>query len=292
MIKKPRYQWSEKEVEFLINHYSDNGLQYCSDKLNISKDIVVSRVQKLGLKVSPLRKLESQRNNSLKYKYPDEKLFLDLNRNDIAYIMGIMWSDGYLNNITLSLESNKNDIDEIKNIFFDLGEWDYKESIEREKRKTLSSISCHYGKILNIFEKYGYKEKSKIKPKFIDKLNNDKLMNYFLRGVIDGDGCFYINKKTNQTQFSLAGSYNQDWDYFTEFLNKLNIKYTIKRKKVKKEGKIHKSSIVRITNRKDIIKLGDYIYIDYEIDKIGLKRKHTKYFDIKCIQQAREFPNK
>jgi hypothetical protein len=108
-------------------------------------------------------------------------------------------------------------------------------------------------------------------------------MNYFLRGVIDGDGCFYINKKTNQTQFSLAGSYNQNWNYFTDILNSLNIKYNIKKSKIKKEGKIHKSSVVRITKRNDIVKLGDFVYVNYEMDKMGLKRKYDKYIITKNL---------
>jgi hypothetical protein len=282
MSRKIRYQWSENEISFLRIYYPDNGLQYCSEKLNISKDVVVSRIQKLGLKVSSLRKLEVQKTNSLKYLYPNEKLFIDLNRKDVAYIMGILWSDGYLNRITLSLEINKNDINNIKNVFFGLGEWDYKENIKRKNRKILSSISCHLGSILSIFENYGYTQKSKNSPNFIEKLNGE-LMNYFLRGVIDGDGCFYINKKTNQTQFSLAGSYNQNWNYFTDILNSLNIKYNIKKSKIKKEGKIHKSSVVRITKRNDIVKLGDFVYVNYEMDKMGLKRKYDKYIITKNL---------
>ena len=103
------------------------------------------------------------------------------------------------------------------------------------------------------------------------------LYKYWYRGLIDGDGCWYINEKNYNYQFSLAGSYKQDWSYFEHLLNKLKIKYSVQRRIQNN----NKSSCIRITNKHGIIKLGNFIYNNYKIDNIGLKRKYDKYKLIK-----------
>jgi hypothetical protein len=75
---------------------------------------------------------------------------------------------------------------------------------------------------------------------------------------------------------SISSSYNQDWIYVETLFNELNIKYSIK--KIKREKSSY--SIIRITNKKGIKNFGDYIYENYEIDKIGLSRKYEKYQQI------------
>ena len=38
----------------------------------------------------------------------------------------------------------------------------------------------------------------------------EQYRNYFIRGFIDGDGCFYCVKNSTSITFSLCGNYNQD----------------------------------------------------------------------------------
>ena len=74
---------------------------------------------------------------------------------------------------------------------------------------------------------------------------------------------------------------NQDWSYFTSILDLLNITYKIiKHENVVKE-KIQRSSYVRVVGRLNLIKLGDYIYQNYDNDKIGFIKKRLRYLDIK-----------
>jgi len=102
----------------------------------------------------------------------------------------------------------------------------------------------------------------------------NKLKHYWFRGLIDGDGCFYYYKpKLGSTlrQFALASTYEQDWGYFESLCDELQINYKIKRNKNLKSS----SSYLRITNKDGIIKLGEYIYKNY--DNIGLDRKYKKF---------------
>ena len=66
-------------------------------------------------------------------------------------------------------------------------------------------------------------------------------------------------------------------------MKQLNIKYSIARKQQLQNNKVNKFSIIRITNRKGIKILGDYIYQNYENDKIGLQRKYDKFVKIKSL---------
>jgi hypothetical protein len=111
--------------------------------------------------------------------------------------------------------------------------------------------------------------------KIIDKLPND-LIKFFLLGVIDGDGCFYFNQKHFLRQFSISGSLNQDWSAFEKIFISLGITYKINRRSNDKNG----SSQIRILNKLNIKKLGDFVYSSISEDNIGLPRKYEKYLSI------------
>ena len=45
----------------------------------------------------------------------------------------------------------------------------------------------------------------------------EQYRNHFIRGFIDGDGCYYHRKNSTNICFSLSGNYNQDWSYFQKY---------------------------------------------------------------------------
>ena len=103
---------------------------------------------------------------------------------------------------------------------------------------------------------------------------------YFFRGIIDGDGCFYNGKGLKL--FSVTSSIEQDWKYLEDLFNSLNIEYKIRKKEHKnKTGNISHSSLIEVIGINRIIKIGNYIYNGFDLDKIGLKRKYDKYLSIK-----------
>ncbi len=72
-------------------------------------------------------------------------------------------------------------------------------------------------------------------------------------------------------------TYFQDWIEFTKLLEKIGInKYSVK-KRIQNEKS--KSSIVCLSDKENISKLGNYIYSG--IINIGLKRKYQKFSIIK-----------
>lgn len=267
--------WTNKDIEFLVNNYSSLGALACSDVLCKSPKQIRRKANKMKLKVSPSVKSLIQSKNALQNRRHetynvDARNFMENITNESAYLLGLIWADGYLLNTKrnphrISVEIQTTDFKIIENLFDLTGKW-CKSKRKRPKRKEQSSAITNNKRLFQcLVEDYNYTEGvpdiSKI-PK--------SMLHYWFRGLFDGDGCFYFNEKRRLTQMSIAGPYNQDWRFLTSLLDDLNIKYVIKAK-ISKKG--HKSSCVRVSNREGIIRFGQYIY---QGDKFGLTRKRDK----------------
>ena len=97
-------------------------------------------------------------------------------------------------------------------------------------------------------------------------------------GLSDADGCWYLNKNKCY-QYTISSTFDQDWKHITDIFDYLKIKYSIRRRVQKRKDSLNtKSSTVVVSNRNDVIKLGEYLYAD---DFIGLRRKYEKYLKFK-----------
>ena len=204
--------------------------------------------------------------------------FRNIKTKEISYILGLMWADGYMTNDNrhIIIRLINEDMKKLKNIFELVGINNYKiiDMIKYGNFKPIGQINMNNVKLGKLFYNYGFKEKSIISPNKLLKNIPGKLQHYFFRGLIDGDGCFYINKKYYTYQFILASTINQDWSYMVNLCNILGINYRIDKRDTLKS----KSSAFRICRKKDVIKLGDYIYNDFTF---GLNRKYQKFLKIK-----------
>jgi hypothetical protein len=196
-----------------------------------------------------------------------------------AYLLGFIWADGSIiklkqrNTESIRLEIVTSDMLDIQPVLTYTGKWGMHTRI-RPNRKPQTTAYTSNKKLSDFLIDCEYKEKSKLSPNKILNIIPLNLHEFFLRGVIDGDGCFYYKGQT--FQFSLAGSFEQDWSAFEQIFSNLGIKYTIQRI-VKNDRSA--SSAIRITNRNGIIKLGEFIYCN-RLD-IGLSRKQLKYNNLK-----------
>ncbi len=204
--------------------------------------------------------------------------FMNITTKQLSYALGFSWADGYLfKNTSLRIECIKEDLEEIKDLFSSCGNFKiyYR---NRKNRKEQMRLEINNKTFCTFLQNHGYNNKSNISPFSILEKIPEELRKYFFRGIVDGDGCFYINKKQYLYQFSIGSTYEQDWSYMELLFNSLNIKYSIHRRIHKKS----KSSIIRITNKKDICTFCKYIYENsfpeknYESNFIGLSRKRDK----------------
>ncbi len=213
-------------------------------------------------------------------------LFYNIKTKEIAYLLGVIWADGFLNpskdgyNHNLGFTMVIEDIDIIKPVLEIIGKWNYYERKQPiESWKPSINVITNNKRIFNFLVEHDYHKKSYISANKILSKIPDELKHYFFRGLIDGDGCFYYYKPeigSTLRQFALTSTYEQDWEYFETLCKKLNIKYSIKKTINSKSS----SSSIRITNKDGIKRLGEFIYNNFNEDKIGLVRKYIKYTQI------------
>lgn len=277
--------WTKEDENWLLLNYPKLGPDKSAEYLKLRKHQVEGRVHKLKIK------LPNEIKNLLQSKKPEKcninpDLFHIINTKEVAYLLGLIWADGFLNpskngkNFNLGFTMVKEDIDEIKPMLDSIGKWNYYERKQPvESWKPSINVITNNKRIGNFLIENDYDKKSFVSAdKILSKIPDD-LKHYFFRGVIDGDGCFYYYKpKKGSTlrQFALASTYEQDWSYFERFCVLLGIKYKIKRTKGIKSS----SSVIRVTNKNGIEKLGGYVYQNMFNENIGLSRKFKKFREI------------
>jgi hypothetical protein len=230
----------------------------------INKNIYIQRIN-MGFKFSK------------KIKYD---MFIKNHTPESVYILGLLWADGTIRKKTngFSLECVKEDIDYFYPIFLTTGEYGLytRERIGRRIQKIIVGCSLELSRFL---KENDYTNKSIMSPDKILLIIPENLKRYFFLGWSDGDGNFYLqergNGKKGLNQYSISGSYKQNWNALIKKCEELNINYRIDRFITKLN---HSYSSFRICRSSDIIKFGDYLYKGTEI---GLKRKMNYFNRIK-----------
>jgi hypothetical protein len=273
------------DTEQIVNEfYPIYGSKICIEKTGLKKHQIYTIAKKLNLKVvSRSAILLNSKKNSLTVFNPEP--FLNIKTKEVAYLLGFIWADGSLGSnkkCGIYLEILEEDMNEIKSIIKSTGNWRFK-TRQRNNWKPVTNAHTNNRKLYEFLIDNNYGIKSTTSPDKILSKIPENLKHYFFRGLIDGDGCFYINEKQYLYQFSITSTINQNWKFFSNLLQNLDIKFDIQyTKKINKKSKnLNSYSCLRITNKNEILKFGNYIYSDLEFDKIGLQRKYKKYNLIK-----------
>jgi len=281
-------KWTKEEIEILIKNYPKNGLQYCLTLINRPKSSVSDKARELSLKVDKdsLREIKkvalkgiNKKTNDSKFKV-NHKQFEYVDKKEVAYFLGFLWADGYIGANKEGVDRDvwmyliENDMSDLKTVFNRIGDWNY---YSRQQKLGKPQIGMHVSNsfLCDFLNKNNFS--NKIKGTSILKYIKEDLHSYFLLGLIDGDGNFFSIKNKIYT-FNIVSGYEQNWNFIEEIFNKLNINYHIQRL-IQKNG--HKFSRIIISNKEGIKKLGNFIYKNFENDRIGLKRKYEKFLIIK-----------
>jgi len=213
--------------------------------------------------------------------------FLNIDNAETAYTLGLLWSDGYIckhsngKYYSVGIRICETDMKNVKHIlcssnFKNWKFYAYKNSNENYKKLLESQI--HNINLCNFLLKIGFDKKSYISHECVLQHIPENLHRFYFRGLIDGDGCFYIRKNNIGQSFSIASSYNQDWSYFQKYIfEKLKINTKIVQSKNKKGS----GSCLIINNKIDIVNFGNFVYENMDTDKIGFLRKYNKFLSIK-----------
>lgn len=194
---------------------------------------------------------------------------------EFVYFLGILWSDGFIERSRAVLEIVEEDALQIVN---DIKKIDFLNicTMRRERKNRRPQMSIYFcnTKFYDSYLGEHFINKSIRSPNsLIEEIPND-LKRYFFLGLVDGDGCFYFNKKTRQ--FYITSSYDQDWSHIINLFNSIDVEQYEVKKVVNKKG--NRSSYIRVKKHDEINNIFNFLYpIGYEM---GLKRKFLKCKDI------------
>lgn len=227
-------------------------------------------------------------NTYFKKYYVDSKQFEKIEKPEIAYILGLLWADGHIrkcskNSYFIAITAIKEDLLNLLSNFKLTGNWSIIDKKSQSNKKPQIIISITDSIIGKILCNLGYLEKSKISACNVLSIIPNHLQKYWWNGFFDGDGCIHLQKGKYPT-ISFAGSYDQDWTFVINMLNKLSINFQIYRQ-INKTGK---NSVVIFSGKNNTRKFYNLIYFENNISK--LERKKEK-FDL-CLLKENDNQNR
>ena len=280
-------RWTEKEDIFLKENFNKLSREEISKILNRSKSSISSRAFRLGIK-----NIKNGRIN----------LFEKINSEESAYWLGFIYADGYILintenknhcNYELGIELMKDDIHHLEkfNSIFDnyyniktrtrsMNSLDILSDKEVSNRTKQTCQIRIYSKKIVIDLLNQDIVQNKTHSDVFPKIEDDELFIHFLRGYIDGDGSYTIDKK-GRLCISIEGNNLYCFNYIIEKLYKsFNIKASYY-----KDGECWK---LQIRIKEDVIKLIDLMF---ENANIYLDRKYKKIIEMKKAVHNRNIMN-
>jgi hypothetical protein len=212
--------------------------------------------------------LRKQDKTARKHQILNENYFKNINTEEKAYILGLLYADGYINNngfgITL-MEIDKELLEKISMILYGKIILGYRKSRNNTKPQYRFEIASKIMK--NDLIKHGCIKAKTFKIRF-PELKNKSLYQHFIRGYFDGDGCLCVptNKPKNIT-FTITSNVNF-CDGLAEYVkNVINVNM----KSCIRYGDIGN---VRLTGNNQVRTFMNWLYNDATI---YMKRKFEKY---------------
>ena len=280
-------KWSNVEDKFLLENFDKLSREEISKVLNRSKQSISNRASKLGLK---------------NIKNGNIDLFEEINSEESAYWLGFIYADGYILvntenknhcNYELGIELQKNDIEHLNKFNINFNNY-YK---IKTRSRSMNSLDILNGKDpsnrmretcqIRIYSKKIVTDlinqnivQNKTKNNIFPKIEDNKLFLHFLRGYIDGDGSYVIDKR-GRLSINIEGNNSYCFDYIVDKLKKdFNIKASYYKDKT-----CYK---LQIRIKKDVIKLIDLMF---ENANIYLDRKYKKIIEMKNAVYNRNIIN-
>lgn len=269
-------------INFIKENYTNIGLKKCTEICNCKKYVIQNIAVKLNLQVD--RSIYRKNNVDL-------TKFENMTDPKIAYFLGVFFADGFIRSDKkgLGFSIASQDFVEIKHIFDNIKTVSVKLRNRKESWKECASVYIFDRTFVEFAEKHGFKDNSFDK---VLKLVPKNLLRYFLRGLFDGDGCWFLKKynKAIIKTVSISGPYDFNWNILENILNEFNIHFQYKQV-ISKKG--HRHSVIDIRHIADILKFGLFVYDDYPLNKMGLSRKYEKFlemmdWEIKRLEKDKE----
>lgn len=258
-------------IEEIKNHYLNKSMSVSkmAEKYHCKRHQIYYILEKNNV---PIRS-----NSEANRKYNINEHYFDvIDTPDKAYILGLLYADGYnnpkINSIVLSLDIK--DIDLLESVKLKcrsnkpLNCYTYKHSDGYKDRHPciLTLSSKHMCETLSRHGLITNKSLVLEFPKFLP----DELYSHFFRGYFDGDGCFHHNFKENKNLVQLTSSKTFCIEAQKYIQDKLNIKVTM----MHNSGHTDQTWNLRIFAKADVKTFMNWIYSDADL---FMKRKYDLY---------------
>lgn len=198
-------------------------------------------------------------------KNVDSRYFEEINTEEKAYWLGMMYADGcvtYGSKFELTLK-DKDHIEKFKSAL--KSKHKIGERIINEK--SYYRLSIMDKRIHDSLIRHGCLRNKTFYIKMPSIYDN--LMRHFIRGFFDGDGCIFIGKNQNESQIKISSGCN---DFLEELCSYINNNIEVCRNMYTR--KTHTCFDISIFNMADKRMFLDYMYKD---STIYLERKYQKY---------------
>ena len=144
----------------------------------------------------------------LKYKIDNENFFNVIDSESKAYFLGLLISDGCINdNNRINISLQKDDTYILEKFLLELGYNGvlYTLNPKNPKHKIQRKFSLRSDIMYDDLLKYGFIENKSLTIKFPEGLKDNFYVIHFIRGIFDGDGHISL-KKNNTTCLKITGT--------------------------------------------------------------------------------------
>ena len=310
--KMSRRDWTNDEVKFLKKYYEDISIniKWLEEQLNRSEYSIRLKARRLGLFMRKNKSIYDictieECDNIVRSPYckwcemhyyrnrrngdPEKLYFCQYFLNDNLYsqewddkkawLLGVLWSDGYINGNSIGVKSK--DIQLIESVKSVLEtNVDIKECYTNKNR--YYSISVASKKLASDLRDIGLYENKSLTIDYPLRFSLEFFGSFF-RGLIDGDGCVCVytptSRKSERIILSLVSASAKLKNELSVILDEFGIKYSITvRGQYKKDGMINKpwngNDIWRISicRYKSLKKLYSLMYPSFDVPCLHRKR--------------------
>lgn len=272
MCKRYMNRYTEIELKWLKNNYPILGSHECAAHLGRPLSSVRQTANNMGVRIPKSIAKELMSKSRIKKFIPtiSPHIFENVNTKEAAYVLGIMWADGWITNknyYSIDIKLVKEDFTEILPIFEKLGDWK-KYEYHPKNRKSTIQLRASGKSLVDVFLNMDYHTKSYTSAaKVLSKIPKD-LQEYWWRGYFDGDG--HIKIKSGYHRLEISSGWNQDWSFLPK-----HIPFKIV---VKKSPKSSYSKVI-LSSKKNILEFSKFLWKTQ--DGIGLTRKIEEFNKIK-----------
>jgi hypothetical protein len=275
--KLPYNMLGESERQVIIDTYYDKAhlmFEEMSDVLNISGRAISRVLQEAGINTKRLNRYTL-----------NESFFENIDNEQKAYILGLLYADGYVgnehfNNVVLQLK-DREIIEQIANLLDFTGEIrkSKKGGFENSKEGYVLNFSSEI--MANSLRNIGLYPNKSLTLNNIPNIS-EYLLRHFIRGYFDGDGSIILSKHCS---YHKVAGVTKKYEYpaytfmilgTSEFVEKIVIIMNLSHYIIT-NTKTEEIKCLRVCAKCDLHYLYNYLY---DNSTIHLERKHSKWLEV------------